>query len=134
MLVNDTCISLNLPFTIAGVLRFHGQIMTTVPSENTACYRCVFGDISDVPAGLSCSQAGVIGLIPGILGCLEANEAIKSILDVGDLITNKILYVDLLRNTFNFVNIVRDENCIACGNNAKDLVETYNYNIEQVCR
>lgn len=134
MLVNDTCVNLKIPFTIAGVLRFHGQIMTVVPNENTACYRCLFGDITDVPTGMSCSQAGVIGLIPGILGCLEANEAIKCILNIGDLISNKIMYVDLLRNSFNFIDIIRDENCIACGDNARDLVENYNYKIEDACQ
>ncbi|MFW9902504.1 MAG: ThiF family adenylyltransferase [Candidatus Thorarchaeota archaeon] len=134
MLVNDTCVNLNIPFTIAGVLRFHGQIMTVVPNDKTACYRCVFGEIVDFPSGMSCSQAGVIGLIPGIVGCLEANEAIKCILRVGELISNRILYVDLLRNTFNMVNIKRDENCMACGDNARNLVETYNYRIEDVCQ
>ncbi len=134
MLINDVCINLKIPFTIAGVLRFHGQIMTTVPDAKTACYRCLFGDITNTPTGMSCSEAGVIGLIPGILGCIEANEAIKSILNVGDLITNKILYIDLLRNAFNFIDIYRDENCIACGINAEDLVKTYDYRIEDVCQ
>ncbi|TET59587.1 MAG: HesA/MoeB/ThiF family protein [Promethearchaeota archaeon] len=134
MLINDACVYLKIPFTIAGVLRFHGQIMTIAPEKKTACYRCLFGDITDVPTGMSCSEAGVIGLIPGILGCIEANEAIKCILNIGDLITNKIMYIDLLRNAFNFIDIYRDENCIACGENAKDLVETYNYRIEEVCR
>ncbi|MFW9972849.1 MAG: ThiF family adenylyltransferase [Candidatus Odinarchaeota archaeon] len=133
MLINDVCVYLKIPFTIAGVLRFHGQIMTTVPERKTACYRCLFGDITDTSTGMSCSEAGVIGLIPGILGCIEANEAIKSILDVGDLITNKILYVDLLHNAFNFIDIYRDENCVACGENAIDLVESYDYRIEDVC-
>ncbi|MFX1388712.1 MAG: ThiF family adenylyltransferase [Promethearchaeota archaeon] len=133
LLVNDTCISLNVPFTIAGVLRFHGQLMTVVPNQTTACYRCVFGDIRDAPTGMSCSQAGVIGLIPGIFGCIEANEAIKTILNIGDLITNKILFIDLLRNAFNFVKIVRNENCIACGINAQELVESYDYKLENVC-
>ena len=133
MLINDASVNLKIPFTIAGVLRFHGQIMTVVPEEKTACYRCLFGDITDAPTGMSCSEAGVIGLIPGILGCIEANEAIKCILNIGDLIINKILYVDLLRNAFNFIDIHRDENCLACGENALDLVETYNYRIEDVC-
>lgn len=133
MLINDASVNLKIPFTIAGVLRFHGQIMTVVPEEKTACYRCHFGDITDAPTGMSCSEAGVIGLIPGILGCIEANEAIKCILNIGDLIINKILYVDLLRNAFNFIDIHRDENCLACGENALDLVETYNYRIEDVC-
>ncbi|MFX1309356.1 MAG: ThiF family adenylyltransferase [Promethearchaeota archaeon] len=134
MLVNDACVNLNIPFTIAGVLRFHGQIMTVVPEDKTACYRCLFGDVIDSSTGMSCSQAGVIGLIPGILGCIEANEAIKCILNIGNLITNKIMYVDLLRNNFNFIDIYRDENCIACGENAIELVENYNYRIEDVCQ
>ena len=134
MLVNDTCVNLNIPFTIAGVLRFHGQIMTIIPNNKTACYRCVFGEITDFPSGMSCSQAGVIGFVPGILGCLESNEALKCILNIGDLIINKIMYVDLLRNRFNFVEIQRNEKCLACGDNVRNLVETYNYRIEDVCQ
>ncbi|MFX0073038.1 MAG: ThiF family adenylyltransferase, partial [Candidatus Hermodarchaeota archaeon] len=134
MLVNDACVSMKIPFTIAGVLRFHGQIMTVVPELKTACYRCLFGNVFEFPTGMSCSEAGVIGLIPGILGCIEVNEAIKSILNIGDLIINKIMYVDLLRNTFNFIDIQRDENCEACGEHATNLVETYNYRIEDVCQ
>ncbi|MBY9020608.1 MAG: HesA/MoeB/ThiF family protein [Candidatus Lokiarchaeota archaeon] len=127
MLINDTCISLKIPFTIAGVLRFHGQIMTVVPEDKTSCYRCVFGDVTEVDSNMSCSQAGVIGFVPGILGCLEANEALKHILGVGDLLTNKIMYVDLLRNSFDFIEVHRDNNCMACGDHAKDLVESSNY-------
>ncbi|MFX1425351.1 MAG: ThiF family adenylyltransferase [Promethearchaeota archaeon] len=133
MLINDTCVYLNIPFTIAGVLRFHGQIITTNPEAKTACYRCVFGDLASTPTGMSCSEAGVIGLIPGVLGCLEANEAIKSILNIGDLFTNRILYVDLLKNSFYFIDVFKDENCLACGGEAKDLTEIYNYRIEDVC-
>jgi len=133
MLINDTCVALKIPFSIAGVLRFHGQIMTVVPEEKTSCYRCIFGEMTGGDSALSCSQAGVIGLVPGILGCLEANEAIKSILNTGVLITNKILYVDLLKNSFNYIKVIRDTNCMACGDNAKDLVETLNYGVEGAC-
>ncbi|MHA1437006.1 MAG: HesA/MoeB/ThiF family protein [Promethearchaeota archaeon] len=133
MLINDACITLKIPFSIAGVLRFHGQIITVVPKEKTACYRCVFGDISEAPTGMSCSQAGVIGLVPGVLGCLEANEAIKYILNIGELITNKILYVDLLKMNFNFIEVYRDNNCLACGNDAKNLIKIKDYGFENVC-
>jgi molybdopterin/thiamine biosynthesis adenylyltransferase len=133
MLVNDTCISLGIPFTIAGVLRFHGQIMTVIPEEKTVCYRCIFGDLSGSNIGMSCSEAGVIGFIPGILGCLEANEALKFILNIGDLIVNKILYIDLLKNSFNFIELYRNPQCIACGDEAVDLVDIFNYGIDNVC-
>ncbi len=127
MLINDTCISLKIPFTIAGVLRFHGQIMTVDPKNNTSCYRCIFGDITEGDSSMSCSQAGLIGFVPGVLGCLEANEALKYILGIGVLLTNKIMYVDLLRNSFDFIEVHRDNNCMACGDNAKDLVGSLNY-------
>jgi adenylyltransferase/sulfurtransferase len=134
MLVNDTCVNLKIPFTIAGVLRFHGQIMTIIPEKKTTCYRCVFGDVDEAPTGMTSSEAGVIGLIPGVLGCIEANEAIKQILNIGDLIENKILYVDLLWNNFNFIEVYRKENCTACGETPEDLVENYHYGIEDICR
>ncbi|MFX0048526.1 MAG: ThiF family adenylyltransferase [Candidatus Hermodarchaeota archaeon] len=127
MLINDTCINLKIPFTIAGVLRFHGQIMTVDPESKTSCYRCVFGDITEADSSMSCSQAGVIGFVPGVLGCLEANEALKYILGVGELLTNKIMYVDLLKNSFDFIEVHRDNKCKACGESAKDLVEIGNY-------
>ncbi len=133
MLVNDACIGLGIPFNIAGVIRFNGQIMTVVPEKKTSCYRCVFGDISENDPTMSCSQAGVIGLIPGIAGCIQANEAIKYILNIGDLITNRMLFLDLLKYRFSFIKIVRNEDCSACGDNAKDLVETYNYKIGDAC-
>jgi len=133
MLINDTCISLGIPFTLAGVLRFHGQLMTVIPKEKTTCYRCVFGDLTQGDAQMSCSQAGVIGFAPGVIGCIEANEAIKYILKIGNLITNKLLYIDLLRNDFNFVKVNRNVDCIACGNNSEDLVKIIDYGIDNIC-
>ncbi len=133
MLINDACINLKIPFTIAGVIRFSGQIMTVVPERRTACYRCVFDDITEGSPTMSCSQAGVIGLIPGIVGCIEANEAIKYLLNIGDLITNRMLFLDLLKYNFRFVKILRSENCMACRDGAEDLLITHNYNIGDVC-
>lgn len=134
MLTNDTCINLGIPFTIAGVLRFHGQIMTVIPEKDTACYRCIFGDVAIDGERMSCSQAGVIGLIPGILGCLEANEAIKSILNIGDLIINRILYVDLLKYSFNFIDLYKNPDCLACKKDATDLVEQLDYGRSNICQ
>jgi len=134
MLVNDTCVNLNIPFTIAQVLRFHGQIMTIIPDEKTACYRCVFEEVSDAPRGIPSSEAGVIGFIPGVYGCLEANETIKYILNIGELIKNKVLYVDLLHNTFDYIDVYKNESCLACDGKTEDLVENYQYGIEDICK
>lgn len=133
MLINDACINLKIPFTIAGVIRFNGQIMTVIPNKKTACYRCVFGDVTEHEPSMSCSQAGIIGLIPGIVGCIQANEAIKYILGIGDLIVNRMLFLDLLKYRFSFIKIVRNESCLACGDNAVNLVETQDYRIGDAC-
>ncbi len=133
-LTNDACVNLKIPFTIAGVLRWHGQVMTIDPEKKTTCYRCIFGDIPNSSSALSCSQAGVIGLIPGIVGSIQANETIKYILKIGDILTNKILYIDLLRYKFSTIDAYRYEDCIACGDNARDLIETQYYGVDEVCR
>ncbi|MFX0027996.1 MAG: ThiF family adenylyltransferase [Candidatus Hermodarchaeota archaeon] len=133
MLINDACAQLQIPFSIAGVVRFNGQIITVNPEENTACYRCVFGDITENEPSMSCSQAGVIGLIPGIVGSIQANEAIKSILKIGNLITNRMLFLDLLKYRFSFIDVSRNENCLACGDNAINLVDSHDYNIGDAC-
>lgn len=134
MLINDTCVKLKIPFTIAGVLRFHGQLITVVPKKKTACYKCIFQDIKGTYSGMSCSEAGVIGLIPGIFGCIEANEAIKCILDIGDLIVNKMLFIDIFRNKFNLIDVKRDIHCDACGEKPKEFNELINYWSEDFCR
>jgi len=133
MLINDLCIKLGIPFTIAGVLRFHGQILTVIPQEKTTCYRCIFGDVESAPSSMSCSQAGVMGYLPGIFGCLEANESIKYLLNLGNLIVNRMLFIDLLEYHFDFIEISRNENCLACGKNAVDLIKTTNYNMDDTC-
>lgn len=133
MLINDACVHLNIPFTIAGVVRFNGQMITVNPQERTACYRCIFGDITEHEPSMSCSQAGVIGLIPGIVGSIQANEAIKSILKIGDLITNRMLFLDLLKYRFSFISVSRNENCLACGDEKTNLIESHEYNIGDAC-
>jgi len=133
MLINDACVQMKIPFSIAGVVRFNGQIITVNPDEKTACYRCVFGDITENDSSMSCSQAGVIGLIPGIVGSIQANEAIKTILNIGDLITNRMLFLDLLKYRFSFINVARNEDCLACGDNAIDLIDSHDYKIGDAC-
>lgn len=127
ILVNDACVWLKIPFSIAGVVRFNGQIITVVPQQKTTCYRCIFGGIRENLGSMSCSQAGVLGPTAGIMGTLQANEAIKSILGIGNLITNRLLFMDLLKTSFSFIEVKQDVDCLACGTNHKDLVETYDY-------
>src|SRR3972149_1061481 len=84
-LVNDACYFERVPFSHAGILRFDGQLMTVLPGE-TACFRCFFN--SPLPAGSvpSCSQAGVLGVLAGVIGCLQATEAMKYLLGIGEVL------------------------------------------------
>ena len=112
-LINDACVFLQKPFSQAGILRFHGQVMTHVPGS--ACYRCVFD--APPPAGLvpSCSEAGVLGAVAGILGTIQAAETLKYLLGIGELLTNRMLFVDVLTMEHSRIDIKKNPGCPLCG-------------------
>lgn len=132
-IINDSCVSEEIPFTIAGILRFDGQILTTIPKK-TACYRCIFPTAP--PPGLipSCSQAGVFGAIPGIVGSIQASETIKYLLNIGKLITNSILVINIENLDFQLLSVQKNEECKACGKNSEDLLNTYDYYQTEICQ
>lgn len=113
-LVNDACIFSKKPFSHAGILQFSGQTITVVPGEST-CYRCIFHEPPPLDAVPSCAQAGVIGVIAGVLGTLQANEAMKYILGKGNLITNRLLTFDALESKFRNIPIEKNPECPVCG-------------------
>jgi molybdopterin/thiamine biosynthesis adenylyltransferase len=115
-LINDACYFEKIPFSHAGILRFDGQLITVLPAETT-CYRCIFR--SPPPEGVvpSCSQAGVLGALAGVIGCLQATEAIKYLLGIGDLLTNELLTYNALTMDFRKIRLKRNPNCPLCGNN-----------------
>lgn len=131
-LINDTCVLLKKPFCHAGILQFEGQVMTYVPGK-TPCYRCIFEDIPEnVP---NCSQAGIIGAVAGIIGSIQALEAIKYILGIGELLTGKIFIIDGLSMQTRIAEFpTKNKNCKVCGENPlikniKDYAEKYTINI-----
>ncbi len=115
-LINDACYFEKIPFSHAGILRFDGQLITVLPGETT-CYRCIFR--APPPEGVvpSCSQAGVLGALAGVIGCLQAAEAIKYLLGIGDLLTNELLTYNALTMDFRKIRLKRSPNCPLCGNN-----------------
>ena len=98
-LINDACVMEKKPFCHAGIIRFKGQLMTYVPGEGP-CYRCVFQSPPPADAVPTCKQAGVIGAMGGVIGSLQAMEAIKYLLGVGDLLTGRLLTYDALTMEF----------------------------------
>ncbi len=115
-LVNDACYFEKVPFSHAGILRFDGQLITVLPGETT-CYRCIFHSPPPVGAVPSCSQAGVLGVLAGVIGSLQATEAIKYLLGVGKLLTGILLTYDALKMDFRAVKLNRNPNCPLCGKN-----------------
>ena len=113
-LINDACLFAGVPFSHAGILKFDGQLFTVIPGK-TACYRCLFGGPPPPGAVPSCSQAGVLGGVAGVVGCLQATEALKYLLDVGELLANRMLVFDALEMRFREVKFKRNPLCPVCG-------------------
>lgn len=113
-LVADACHFARKPYSHAGILKFNGQTLTVIPGE-TACYRCVF--VRPPPAGAvpTCSQAGVLGVLAGVVGAWQATEAIKFLLGAGDLLTNRLLVYDALKMRAREVRLRRNPHCPLCG-------------------
>ncbi|MDE6232455.1 MAG: molybdopterin-synthase adenylyltransferase MoeB [Lachnospiraceae bacterium] len=129
-LINDVCVLHNKPFCHAGILQFEGQVMTYVPGENP-CYRCIFEEIPERGTIPNCSQAGIIGAVAGMVGSIQALEAIKYILDIGELLTGKMFIVDGLSMRTRIAKFEKiNYNCKVCGDrrtirNIKDNASEY---------
>jgi molybdopterin/thiamine biosynthesis adenylyltransferase len=113
-LINDACVLAGMPYSHAGILRFDGQTITVRPGES-ACYRCIFPAPPPKDAIPTCSQAGVLGVLPGVLGVIQATEAIKFLLGKGELLTGRLLIYNALQMRFNEVRIDRNPRCPICG-------------------
>lgn len=113
-LINDACVLARKPFSHAGVLQFAGQTMTVTPYES-ACYRCVFASPPPEDVVPSCSRAGIMGVLPGVIGTIQATEAIKSLLGIGSILTDRLLTYDALQMKFREVVVRRSPRCQICG-------------------
>ena len=131
-LINDACYFAGKPLVSAAMLRFEGQISVFDyrKKEESPCYRCLFPE--PPPPGLvpSCQEAGILGSIGGIMGCIQATEAIKLLLGIGEPLVGKLLIMDALSMDFRKVRLRKDPNCPLCSEKAtiKELVE-----YQQVC-
>lgn len=112
-LINDACVLMGKPYSHAGAVRFEGQAMTYVPGRG-GCLRCVLGGVPE--NAVTCAEAGVLGTIPGILGCVQATEAIKFLLGAGELLTGRVLHIDGLTMRTQTIRIgTAKEDCPVCG-------------------
>ncbi len=112
-LINDACVILGLPLVSAAIHRFEGQVMTYVPGRGP-CYRCLFPQAADGVVA-NCAQAGVLGVLPGVLGALQATEAIKLITGTGEPLAGRLLTYDALEMRFDEFRVARRPDCAVCG-------------------
>jgi sulfur-carrier protein adenylyltransferase/sulfurtransferase len=113
-LVNDACVLLKKPNVYGSIFRFEGQA-TVFAYEDGPCYRCLYPE--PPPPGLvpSCAEGGVLGILPGLIGVIQATEAVKIILGLGETLKNRLLLYDALGMRFRELKLRRDRNCPACG-------------------
>lgn len=114
-LINDACVMAGKPFSHAGIIRFQGQLLTYVPGKGP-CYRCVFKNPPPKDAVPTCKQAGVIGAMGGVIGSLQAMEAIKYLLGIGELLTGYLLTYDAITMNFRKIKLPpAAKDCGVCG-------------------
>ena len=128
-LVNDACVISGKPNVYGSIFRFEGQ-MSVFAAAGGPCYRCMFPD--PPPPGLvpSCAEGGVLGILPGVVGTIQATEAIKKILGVGELLIGRFLLFDALKMRFRELKVRKDADCPVCGDHPT-VTELIDY--EQFC-
>jgi sulfur-carrier protein adenylyltransferase/sulfurtransferase len=113
-LVNDASVWHDIPVVHGSIYRFEGQITVFKPDEGP-CYRCLFPQPPPPELAPSCAEGGVLGVLPGIVGSLQANETIKLLLGIGDPLVGRLLLFDALGPTFNEIALRKDPDCPVCG-------------------
>ncbi|WOB11354.1 molybdopterin-synthase adenylyltransferase MoeB [Piscinibacter gummiphilus] len=116
-LINDACVKTGIPNVYGAVMRFEGQASVFWPSRPNhrgPCYRCLFPEPPSASNSPSCAEAGVVGVLPGIVGLLQANEAIKVLLNIGEPLTGRVLSFDALQGSFSEFRFAPDPACPHC--------------------
>jgi molybdopterin/thiamine biosynthesis adenylyltransferase/rhodanese-related sulfurtransferase len=112
--VNDAAVELRKPVIHGSIFRFEGMVSTFVPFEGP-CYRCLYPEAPPPELAPTCSEAGVLGVLPGIIGCLEANEVLKLLVGYGEPLVGRLLTFDAQSTRFGEVKVRRDPKCSVCG-------------------
>ena len=129
-LSNDVCVFARKPNIYGSVFRFEGQASVFAPHLGGPCYRCLFPEPPPPGAAPSCAEAGVLGVLPGIIGLIQATEALKLIIGAGETLAGRLLHFDALKMKFREFNLRRDPECPVCGDKPT-IFEPIDY--EQFC-
>lgn len=114
-LSNDLAVLTGKPNVYGSIFRFEGQVSVFAPHLGGPCYRCLFPKPPEPGQVPSCAEGGVLGVLPGVVGCLQANEAIKLILGIGEPLIGRLVHFDALSFRFREITLRRDPECAVCG-------------------
>ncbi|HEU4747696.1 MAG TPA: molybdopterin-synthase adenylyltransferase MoeB [Gemmatimonadaceae bacterium] len=127
-LINDTSVLLGIPNVHGSVFRFEGQA-SVFGAADGPCYRCLFREPPPPHLVPSCAEGGVLGVVPGLVGTIQATEAVKLILGIGDTLVGRLLLIDAMTMTFRTIAVRKDPECPACG--TREITELIDY--EEFC-
>jgi sulfur-carrier protein adenylyltransferase/sulfurtransferase len=127
-IVNDACVLLKKPQVHGSIFRFDGQVTVFDPRQaESPCYRCLYPEPPPPELAPNCAEAGVLGLLPGTVGMIQATEAAKLILDIGEPLTGRLLMYDALAMSFRTLRLKRDPDCPMCGPSGPDSLDAITY-------
>ena len=130
-LVNDACTLAGVPFAHGAILRFEGQVTTFEARDGGPCYRCLFPEAPEPGTVPDCATAGVLGVLPGTVGCIQATEAVKLVLDYGETLDGRMLFYDAADMSFETVAVEPRPDCPVCSPGDVESVHEVDY--ESTC-
>lgn len=129
-LVNDACTLSGTPFSHGAIYKFEGQAITFPAEGDGPCYRCLFPEAPPEDEVADCATTGVLGVLPGTLGCIQATEAMKLVLGFGEILDGRLLVYDAADMTFEEVPVERNPECPVCGDDPITSIESVEYAAE----
>ena len=124
-LVNDACTLAGIPFSHGAIYRFEGQVTTF--DGNSPCYRCLFPEAPPEGTVPDCATTGVLGVLPGVVGSIQATETVKYLMDIGESLTGRLLSYDALAMSFEELPIEANPDCPICGERSIDSIDDVEY-------
>jgi adenylyltransferase/sulfurtransferase len=124
-LLNDVCQFEEIPLAHGAIYKFEGQATTLVPEG--PCYRCLFPEAPEPGTVPDCATTGVLGVLPGTVGCIQATEAVKVLLDAGEVLEGRLMFYDAMDMTFETVPYRKNPECPVCGEGGVDSIDDIDY-------
>jgi adenylyltransferase/sulfurtransferase len=126
-LLNDACVLAGTPLTHGAIYRFEGQATTFTQADDAPCYRCIFPEAPPEGAVPNCAEVGVLGVLPGTVGCIQATETVKLILGKGEPLSGRVLFYDAMDMSFEEVEFRTNPDCPVCGSDGIESVHEVEY-------